>query len=126
MGYFHVHYAAIPAFVAELEKRGVIKIEPEAQEILRVEAGLPKFGADMDETTIALEAGLGPTHISLTKGCYIGQEIVARIDSRGHTNRALTGFVLETGELPNAGDKIFGPDADGAERETGPRHQRYP
>ena len=111
--------AVIAQLINDLQKRGIMEIGTEAQEILRVEAGLPKFGADMDETTIALEAGLGPTHISMTKGCYVGQEIIARIDSRGHTNRALTGFLIEAGELPNAGDKIYGAGENGAERETG-------
>ena len=111
--------ALLPNLIAALAERGATEISAETQEILRVEAGLPKYGADMDETNIALEAGLGPTHISMTKGCYVGQEIIARIDSRGHTNRALTGFVIEAGELPTAGDKIYGLGEDGAERETG-------
>src|SRR5579871_515374 len=76
-----------------VRQRGVVEVGPEAQEILRVEAGLPKYGLDMDESVIALEANLGPTHISFTKGCYVGQEVIARIESRGHTNRALTGLV---------------------------------
>lgn len=97
-----------------------VEVGPEAQEILRVEAGIPKYGVDMDETTIALEANLGPTHISLTKGCYVGQEIIARIDSRGHTNRALTGLLLEGDSLPAPGDKLFSLPTDETEaRETG-------
>ena len=115
--YFAAEYAE--AMREILRQAGVVEVEAEAQEILRVEAGIPKYGVDMDETTIALEAGLGPTHISFTKGCYVGQEIIARIDSRGHTNRALTGFVIEAGEAPDAGDKIYGPGEAGAERETG-------
>jgi hypothetical protein len=55
---------------------------------------------------LAPEANLGPTHISLAKGCYVGQEIVARIDSRGHTNRALTGFVVLSDSLPAPGDRL--------------------
>ena len=109
----------LPALIASLEERGAIEIGAEAQDILRIEAGIPKYGADMDETNIALEAGLGPTHISMTKGCYIGQEIIARIDSRGHTNRALTGFTIASSELPSPGDKIYAITGDGAERETG-------
>jgi folate-binding protein YgfZ len=93
-------------------------IQRETAEILRVEAGIPKYGVDMDESVIALEANLGPTHISLTKGCYVGQEIIARIDSRGHTNRALTGLVVERGDLPAFGDKIFAQE-EGRPRETG-------
>ncbi|HZT42260.1 MAG TPA: glycine cleavage T C-terminal barrel domain-containing protein [Chthonomonadaceae bacterium] len=89
-----------------LREAGVVEVGAEAQEVLRVEAGIPRYGAELDESVIALEAGLGPTHISLTKGCYVGQEIIARIDSRGHTNRALTGLIL-SGALPVPGDKIY-------------------
>jgi folate-binding protein YgfZ len=98
-----------------------ITIGVEAQEMLRIEAGIPKYGAELDESVIALEANLGPTHISLTKGCYLGQEIVARIDSRGHTNRALTGLIFATGQIPHPGDKIFAPaaTAEATSRETG-------
>ena len=118
---FNAYFAAehTSAMRDIMRQAGIVEVGTEAQEILRVEAGIPKYGADMDETTIALEAGLGPTHISFTKGCYVGQEIIARIDSRGHTNRALTGFIVESGEIPVPGDKIFGTDEAGAERETG-------
>lgn len=102
-----------------LSRNGVVQIGAEAREILRVEAGIPKYGVDMDETTLAPEAGLMATHISLTKGCYVGQEIVARIDSRGHTNRALTGLVFEEGNVPAPGDKIFVDEVSGEGRETG-------
>ena len=115
------------AFVASLRRSllnaDVLEVGEAALEILRVEAGIPMYGADMDERVIALEAGLGPTHISLIKGCYVGQEIIARIDSRGHTNRALTGFVLSGESLPinSSSDKLFGPDGDSQSgwKETG-------
>jgi folate-binding protein YgfZ len=90
-----------------------------AQELLRIEAGIPKFGVDMDASTLAPEAGLMATHISLTKGCYVGQEIVARIDSRGHTNRELTGFLALDGTLPAAGEKLFAAEAAGGDKEVG-------
>jgi folate-binding Fe-S cluster repair protein YgfZ len=60
-----------------------------------------------------------PTHISLTKGCYVGQEIVARIDSRGHTNRALTGLLVLGETLPVAGEKLFAEDMFGDGKEVG-------
>jgi len=85
---------------------GAVPVGDEAAEILRVEAGIPRYGVDMDETTIPLEAGLEATHISFTKGCYVGQEIIARIESRGHTNRALTGFVVDGDTLPAIGDRL--------------------
>lgn len=65
----------------------------QALELLRVEAGVPRFGQDMVDTTIPLEANL--THaISYNKGCYIGQEVIARATFRGHMNRKLAGLLL--------------------------------
>lgn len=65
----------------------------QALELLRVEAGVPRYGQDMVDTTIPLEANL--THaISYNKGCYIGQEVIARATFRGHMNRKLTGLLL--------------------------------
>ncbi|MGD9590016.1 MAG: folate-binding protein YgfZ [Pyrinomonadaceae bacterium] len=68
-------------------------IDDELYETLRIEAGIPKYGVDMDETTIVPELGLDGL-ISYTKGCYIGQEIIARIHFRGHVAKQLTGLVL--------------------------------
>ena len=64
-----------------------------AQEMLRVEAGVPRYGQDMVDTTIPLEANL-TSAISYNKGCYIGQEVIARATFRGHMNRKLTGLLL--------------------------------
>lgn len=108
-----------PTIQSCLSSLNLAEIGQEAQEILRIEAGIPKFGAELDESVIALEANIGPTHISLTKGCYVGQEIMARIDSRGHTNRALTGLLVTGETLPHPGDKIYLTEEDGSERETG-------
>ena len=101
-----------------VHNNSILELEPEAVEILRVEAGVPKCGAELDESVIALEAGLGPTHISFTKGCYVGQEIIARIDSRGHTNRALTGFLIQSETLPAVGSKLYAATEEGW-KETG-------
>jgi folate-binding protein YgfZ len=80
----------------------------EALETARVEAGLPRFGADMDETNLAPEA-LGARAISYSKGCYIGQEIIARLRTYGQVARALRGLRLEgeVKELPARGAKLF-------------------
>ena len=101
-----------------LARQEVVNIDEDTFELLRVESGVPKYGIDMDEKTIALEAGLGPTHISFTKGCYVGQEVIARIDSRGHTNRALTGFVIHSETLPESKAKLFAETEEGW-KETG-------
>ncbi len=66
-------------------------------EILRVEAAIPRFGAEMDRNTLPQEAGLEATAISFTKGCYVGQEVISRIKSVGHVNRALARLRLPPG-----------------------------
>jgi folate-binding protein YgfZ len=69
----------------------------QAWEIARIETGRPEWGLDVDETTIAQEANLDEMHaISYTKGCYTGQETVARVHFRGHVNRYLRGVVFDT------------------------------
>lgn len=70
-----------------------------AFETLRVEAGAPALGRELDETVIPQEAGLYEA-LSFEKGCYVGQEVVARLHFRGHVNRQLTGFALDAGEVP--------------------------
>lgn len=77
-----------------------------ALSVLRLEAGIPWYGFDVDETTIPLEAGL-ESAISFTKGCYIGQETIAMIRYRGHINRKLVGLRLEGDRLPEPGDRLL-------------------
>ncbi len=80
-----------------------------ALEAARIEAGLPRFGAEMDETNLPPEAGIEARAISYTKGCYIGQEIIARLRTYGQVAKALRGlrFADSAGELPKRGDKLF-------------------
>jgi len=92
-----------------------VAIDDETFETLRIEAGIPKFGIDMDETTIVPELGF-PEMISYTKGCYVGQEIIARIHFRGHVAKQLTGLISE--EPLNAGDELTSPDGKPAGRVT--------
>ncbi len=75
-------------------ENGCADVDDELYETLRIEAGIPLYGVDMDETTIVPELGL-PEMISYTKGCYVGQEIIARIHFRGHVAKRLAGLVLE-------------------------------
>jgi folate-binding protein YgfZ len=84
----------------------------EALELLRVEAGIPKFGVDMDEETIPNEAGLEARAISYDKGCYIGQETIARIKTYGHVNRQLVQMVLTGESVPSRGDRIVAKDRE--------------
>jgi folate-binding protein YgfZ len=81
----------------------------EAFELARIEAGLPRFGVDMDETNLPLEAGLESTAISYSKGCYIGQEVIARLRTYGQVAKALRGLRLadDLPALPKKGDKLF-------------------
>lgn len=81
----------------------------EALELLRVEAGIPRFGTDMDETNLAPEAGIESRAISYNKGCYIGQEVIARIRTYGQVARSLRGLVLpdELPDLPVRGAKLL-------------------
>ena len=74
---------------------------------LRIEAGIPRYGAELTDSVIPLEAELEHA-IDFEKGCYIGQEIVARMQYRGHPNRLLRGFEVECGTPPAQNDLIFG------------------
>jgi folate-binding protein YgfZ len=75
-----------------------IEVSDELFEVLRIEKGIPLFGIDMDETTIVPEIGL-ENLISYNKGCYIGQEIIARIHFRGHIAKQLKGLILSEGNI---------------------------
>ena len=77
----------------------------QAQNILRVEAGVPRYGVDMTEDNLLLETGLDQA-VSFTKGCYLGQEVVERIRSRGHVNRKLCGLLLDGLTAARAGDTV--------------------
>ena len=83
----------------------------QALETLRIEAGIPLYGVDMDEGNLLLETGLDHA-VSFHKGCYLGQEVVERIRSRGHVNRRLVGLVLEREKAARAGDKILAGDKE--------------
>ncbi|HEU4595029.1 MAG TPA: glycine cleavage T C-terminal barrel domain-containing protein [Pyrinomonadaceae bacterium] len=88
----------------------------DALEVLRVEAGVPRYGVDASEANVVLEVVDEAEAVSYTKGCYVGQEIIARIHWRGHVAKKLAGLVFDEGAAPVAGAKIKG--AEG-EREIG-------
>jgi folate-binding protein YgfZ len=81
----------------------------QAFETARVEAGIPRFGADMDETNLPLECGIENRAVSYNKGCYIGQEVINRIHTLGHVNKELRGLRLadDLKALPLKGDRLF-------------------
>jgi len=80
---------AIGAAAGALVEQGASEVDADAYEALRIEAGVPRQFYDIDETTIAQEAYLDRDAVSFTKGCFVGQELVCRIDTRGHVNRLL-------------------------------------
>jgi folate-binding protein YgfZ len=82
------------AVVAELTGRGAVPVSSAAAEIVRVESGRPRYGAEMTEATMPAEAGIVERAVDFSKGCYIGQEPVARLHYRGRPNRHLRGLRL--------------------------------
>src|SRR5204863_2372333 len=86
-----------------------------SEEAARIAAGVPRMGADLDDSVIPQEAFLERHAVSFTKGCFVGQELVCRIDTRGHVNRFLrhlvpedTSAVLPAGAEITVADKVVG------------------
>jgi tRNA-modifying protein YgfZ len=104
-----VDAARVDALKEALRRAGAREVSADAADVTRIEAGRPQFGADMDEHTIPLEAGIEDRAISLTKGCYVGQEIIIRVLHRGQGRvaRRLVGLVgaHEDGRLQR-GDRL--------------------
>ena len=99
----------LPVLAAMIQEKGMAFsaqwVGTESQEVLRVEAGIPRYGVDMDDENLVLETSLVEA-VNFEKGCYLGQEVIERIHSRGHVNKRLVGMVL-AGETPaQRGDRI--------------------
>lgn len=90
---------------AAIAVAGAREVPSEALEMARVAAGVPRVGVDTSETTLVQEAGLGDAAVSFTKGCYLGQETVARLQFRGRANRRLAGLSL-SGAPPEPGGGV--------------------
>jgi len=86
-------------YLRELTAAGAVEVDQDTWNIVRTEAGLPQYGIDIDETTTLPE--VGPRGISYDKGCYIGQEVVARIKYIGHVNRCFVGVICEGLVIPD-------------------------
>jgi folate-binding protein YgfZ len=84
-------------------------VSKQVEEILRIEAGIARYGRDMDETNVVTETNLDDA-VSYTKGCYLGQEIIVRIKHRGHVAKKLTGLKFETGREIEPGAMIKSTD----------------
>ena len=97
---------------AALLAAGATPVSEAAAEILRVETGRPRYGVDVDDATIPQEAGLNARAVSFTKGCYVGQETVARLFYRGKPNRHLRGLRLSepvaAGAELRLGERVVG------------------
>lgn len=105
----------VAAFKQNLEYAEAVVVSDSLYETLRIESGIPKYGVDMDETTIVPELGMDEM-ISYKKGCYIGQEIIARIHFRGHVAKQLTGLTLSAEIEQNS--ELFTKDGKNAGRVT--------
>ena len=103
------------ALAQALREAGAVDVDSAVAEVCRIESGRPVFGKDMTEDTIPLEAGIEDRAISLTKGCYVGQEIIIRVLHRGHGRvaRRLVGLTLEPGAaVPSHGSAIRSGDRE--------------
>jgi tRNA-modifying protein YgfZ len=100
------------ALAAVLLERGAAEIGKQAAEIARIEAGVPRFGAEITPATMPAEAGIVEEAVSFTKGCYIGQETVARLHYRGKPNRHLRGLRFDApaarGDVLRLGEREVG------------------
>ena len=93
-----------PDFIVSAE--GATAAETADLEVARIEAGEPKWGHELTEDVIPLEAGLRDVAISQNKGCYTGQEVIIRILHRGHVNRHLRGILTGSSEVPERGTEL--------------------
>lgn len=100
--------AAIDTAAQALAERGVLEVSEVSAEIIRIERGIPAFGHELDETTIPGEAGLNPRAVNFEKGCYVGQETVARMHYKGKPNRSLRG--LKAAQPLTAGASVTAKD----------------
>jgi folate-binding protein YgfZ len=102
----------VEALRTALVDAGAVSVAEDAVECLRVERGRPRYGIDLDDTVIPQEAGINERAVSFTKGCYVGQETVARLYYRGKPNRQLRGLRLSgpasVGDELRLGERVVG------------------
>ncbi|MGQ0636231.1 MAG: CAF17-like 4Fe-4S cluster assembly/insertion protein YgfZ [Planctomycetaceae bacterium] len=107
---------AAPAVLAPLRgallAAGAAPADRAAFESLRIEAGFPWYGIDATDANLAQELGRTAQAVSFTKGCYLGQEPIARIDALGHVNQQLRVLRLERGPAPQPGSDVLSAEAD--------------
>lgn len=96
----------------EAEARGGLVADEATWERVRIEAGLPRFGVEVDDTLYPQEAGLEKIAVSFSKGCYLGQEVVYMLENRGHVKRKLVPLALEGAEVPAPGASVTTPEGE--------------
>jgi folate-binding protein YgfZ len=96
----------LPESVHDLIERGFVSVQEPAFTAARIESAFPLFGVDFDENNLPQEVGRDQEAISFTKGCYLGQETVARIDAIGHVNQRLVNVRWLGEEMPPAGSEL--------------------
>ena len=102
-------YVLVGSDLKDLRDLGLQQSGSLAAAAVRIETGEPVMGIDIDERTIPQEADVVEAAVDFTKGCYLGQELVARIKSRGRVNRHLRGLLVSANVLPPVGAEIIGP-----------------
>jgi folate-binding protein YgfZ len=110
----HVDRSSTDALRAALVNAGAVAGDVQTIDAIRIEEGIPKFGQDMDDETIPLEAGIEARAISFSKGCYVGQEVIIRVLHRGHGRvaRKLAGLLCEGGDVPAPGTTVHAADRE--------------
>jgi folate-binding protein YgfZ len=101
----------LSAIVSAGRNLGLAELDSESFEVLRIEAGTPVFGREVTERNLPQEIGRDPRAINFVKGCYLGQETVARIDALGHVNQILRGILVDPSSPPPAPGTVI--EADG-------------
>jgi folate-binding protein YgfZ len=111
----YVESTSAPALRDALVAGGAVELDTSTYDLLRVEAGRPVFPADLDSETIPLEAGVEDRAISMTKGCYVGQEVIVRILHRGkgRVARRLVGLYFDPASPPPPPGTVLGAGEDG-------------
>ncbi|MCA9198543.1 MAG: hypothetical protein KDA87_13440 [Planctomycetales bacterium] len=98
--------ADVAWLVDQLTQAGTAAISDECLQLARIEHGFPWFGIDFDESNLPQELDRNDLAISFVKGCYLGQETVARLDALGHVNKQLTGVAWDQPDLPAVGSEL--------------------
>jgi folate-binding protein YgfZ len=110
----HVEAHQVDRLRAALLRAGAVQADAATIDAIRIEQGVAKFGADMDDETIPLEAGIEGQAISFSKGCYVGQEVIIRVLHRGHGRvaRKLVGLLFDDAVVPAPGTPVHAGDRE--------------